>query len=301
MAHTHLENAAAIYNAPAPSTLIFPAGQDLAVLGLSYDAMALWLLGYPEQALTRSRQAISLAEATAQPWAQAMAIGYAALVDVLRGDHQAALGHAGATIRVATEQGVSPWVGRGMMLRGWALAERGQETEGLVQLQQGFAAWQTNGQELGKPFWLGLLGARYAEAGRVAEGLQVIDEALVMAQTREMRVWEAELHRLRGELLLRQSGGESERGSVEACFRQAFEIARRRQAKSLQLRAAVSLGRLWQQRGEKRAAHRCLEESYRWFSEGFDTADLLEAKILLEQLAGGKGSQHEADGLTTGR
>ena len=101
--------------------------------------MALWVLGYPEQALQRSRRAMHLAEEVAQPWTLAMALGYAALVHVLRGDRQAALEKAEATIQLATEQGISPWIGRGMMLRGWALAEQGQETEGVAQMQEGFS------------------------------------------------------------------------------------------------------------------------------------------------------------------
>jgi len=191
-------------------------------------------------------------------------------------------------------------------------------------MQQGLAIWQGSGQELGKPFWLGLLGAQYAKAGRVEEGLQVIHEALVMAQTREMRLWEAELHRLQGELLLQQAASgrakahpaaplQSPRTGVwatdpshpfnkaEDCFRQALGIARGQQAKSLELRAAMSLSRLWQRQGKKQAASRHLEESYHWFTEGFDTADLLEAKILLEQLAGRKGSLQKADRPTAGR
>ena len=131
-AHTHLENGLAIDDAQRPPTHSFPAGQDLRVLGLTYDAMALWVLGYPEQALQRSRRAMRLAEEAAQPWTLAMALGYAALVHVLRGDRQAALEKAEATIELATEQGISPWVGRGMMLRGWALAEQGLEAEGLA-------------------------------------------------------------------------------------------------------------------------------------------------------------------------
>jgi DNA-binding winged helix-turn-helix (wHTH) protein/predicted ATPase len=308
MAYTHLEEASAIYNAPDSHTPIFPAGQDLGVLGLSYEAMALWVLGYPHQALARSRLAIDLAAAVAQPWAQAMALGYAALVDVLRGDQQAALEHAGATIRLATEQGVSAWVGRGMMLRGWALAERGQEAEGLAQMRQGLVDWQANGQALGKPFWLALLAECYATLGQVGEGLQVIAEALAMAKTRQLRFWEGELLRLRGELLFQQLAGETNastpdswprstktgaRSSVqvpltieaESCLRQALDIARRQHAKSLELRAAMSLTRLLQRRREKEAARRQMEESYRWFAEGFDTADLREARALLAALA----------------
>ena len=302
-AHTHLENGLAIDDAQRTPTHSFPAGQDLRVLGLTYDAMALWVLGYPEQALQRSRRAMRLAEEAAQPWTLAMALGYATLVHVLRGDRQAALEKAEATIQLATEQGISPWVGRGMMLRGWALAEQGLEAAGLAEMQQGFAVWQANGQELGKPFWLALLGEGYARVGQAAEGLQAFDEAMAMAQTRGLCVWEAELNRLQGEVLLQQAVGGRRRSSpvdpppstgrdvwamdpsrlfieAETCFRQALEIAHKQHAKSLELRATMSLSRLWQQQGNTNAARERLEESYHWFTEGFDTADLQEAMAL---------------------
>jgi predicted ATPase len=308
-AHTHLQAGAAIGDAQRLQTYIFPAGQDLRVLGLTYDAMTLWVLGYPEQALERSRRALNIAEEVAQPWALTMAMGYAALVHTLCGDLEAAMERVETTILLATEQGVLPWVGRGVMLRGWALAEQGQERTGLAQLQEGLTAWQANGQELGKPFWLGLLGARYAQVGQAEKGLQVIAEALAMAQTRELRVWEAELHRLQGELLLQQAAsgrdmaspaeppqsprtgvratGPSHRlDAAEACFRQALELARRQQAKSLELRATMSLSRLWQRQGRKQAARRRLEESYHRFTEGFETADLRHARVLLQESGG---------------
>jgi predicted ATPase len=307
-AHTHLEEGLAIYDAQRPHTHTFPAGQDLGVLALTYDAMALWALGYPEQALERSRRAMDLAEEVAHPWSLATAIGYAAVVCVLRGDRQPALERAEATIELATEQGIFSWIGRGMMLRGWALAELGQAREGLAQIQQGLSLWQANGQELGKPFWLALLGEQYAKVGQVEEGLPVIAEALAIAQTRELSIWEAELQRLQGEFLLQQAAGGEERSSpaasrrsarttvwatdpshpcteAETCFRRALGIARRQQAKSLELRAAMGLSRLWQQQGKGQAARQRLEESYHWFTEGFDTADLKEARELLAQLS----------------
>jgi tetratricopeptide (TPR) repeat protein len=307
-AHTHLEEGLAIYDAQRPHTHTFPAGQDLGVLALTYDAMALWVLGYPEQALERSRRAMNLAEEVAHPWSLATAMGYAAVVCVLRGDRQGALERAEATIELATEQGVFSWVGRGMMLRGWALAELGQAREGLAQTQQGLTLWQANGQELGKPFWLALLGEQYAKVGQVEEGLTAIAEALTIAQTRELRVWEAELHRLQGELLLQQAAGGEGRSSpaaprqsaraavratgpsplcaeAETCFRRALDVARRQQAKSLELRAAIGLSRLWRRQGKGQAARQRLEESYQWFTEGVDTADLKEAIDLLAQLA----------------
>jgi hypothetical protein len=162
-------------------------------------------------------------------------------------------------------------------------------------------------RSLGKPFWLALLGERYAKVGKVEEGLAVIAEALAMAQTRGLSIWEAELQRLQGEFLLRQADGREGRLSpaasrrsarttvratdpsrlcieAETCFRRALDIARRQRAISLELRAAMGLSRLWQQQGKGQAARQCLAESYQWFTEGFDTADLREARELLAQL-----------------
>ena len=151
-AHSHLQAGLAVYDAQRPQTYIFPAGQDLGILALVYDAMALWVLGYPQQALERSCRALRLAEDVAQPWAQAMALGYAAVMCVWRGERQAAFERAEATIKLATEQDVSAWIGRGMMLRGWALAEQGQEEEGLGQILQGLATGRPTVRNWASPF-----------------------------------------------------------------------------------------------------------------------------------------------------
>jgi len=281
-AHSHLQAGLAIYDAERPHTYVFPAGQDLGILALAYDAMALWVLGYPQQALEQSCRALHLAEDVAQPWARATALGYAAVMCAWRKERQTAFERAEATIQLATEYDVSPWIGRGMMLRGWALAEQGQQEEGLGQIQQGLATWQANGQELGKSFWLALLGEGYARAAQVEPGLRVIAQGLAMAQTRDVRVWEAELHRLQGELWLQRAPGET--WEAETCFRQAIDVARRQQATSLELRATMSLCRLWQQHGMQDAAHQLLTACYHRFSEGFDSADLQEARGLLSHL-----------------
>jgi predicted ATPase len=167
-----------------------------------------------------------------------------------------------------------------MMLRGWALAEQGQEAQGVAQMREGFTVWQANGQELGQPFWLALLGEGYARIGRVEEGLRVLTEATVMAHTRGLRVWEAELNRLQGELLSQREACDKSIPPAETFLRRALKIAIEQQAKSLELRAAVSLSRLWQQQDKRNAARKRMEESYSWFTEGFDTADLQKAMAL---------------------
>ena len=175
-------------------------------------------------------------------------------------------------------------------MRGWALTERyaepgvgqGQGEEGRAQIHQGLAAWGATGAKVIRPYGLALLAEASARAGQPETGLTRLDEALAVVDDTGERRWEAELHRLKGELLLAYSAGHD--AEAATCFRQALDIARQQQAKSWELRAAMSLSRLWQQQGEWDAARELLAPIYSWFTEGFDTADLQEAKALLEEL-----------------
>jgi len=170
------------------------------------------------------------------------------------------------------------------MMCGWALTVQGQEGEGMAQMHHGLTAWRAMGIEAGLPYWLAMLAEAYGSTGHVGAGRGVLAEALTLVGTTEERWWEADLHRLTGELLLAQSTENA--ADVEACFHQALDIARRQAAKALELRAAVSLSRLWQQQGKRAEAYELLAPIYGWFTEGFDTADLQEAKALLEALGG---------------
>jgi predicted ATPase len=171
-----------------------------------------------------------------------------------------------------------------MPLRGWALAESGHREEGRAQIQQGLAAYRATGATRVRPYQLGLLAETSAQLGHTTEGLAALAEALATLDQSGVRWWEAELYRLRGELLLQHAGAQP--GEAEACFQQALTVARRQQAKSLELRAAMSLARLWQRQGQHAAARELLTPIYGWFTEGFDTADLQEAKALLAALSG---------------
>jgi predicted ATPase len=187
-----------------------------------------------------------------------------------------------------------------MVRRGWALAERGQEGEGIQQIHQGMAAHRATGVELYRPHHLALLAEAYEKTGQVEEGLRALAEALTVVDKNGERFYEAELYRLKGQLALQQKSKEQRvkiatssepptpstqaEAEVEACFCKAIEIAQRQQAKSLELRAVISLSRLWQQQGKYTEAHRRLSEIYNWFTEGFDTKDLQEAKGLLVEL-----------------
>jgi predicted ATPase len=182
---------------------------------------------------------------------------------------------------LSTEQHMAFFLSHGTILRGWALVEQGQGKEGMDQIRQGLAAYRATGAEVEWPYWFALLAEAYGKAGQAEEGLSVLAEALVEVHKNEWRFCEAELHRLRGELLLLSADNEA----AEACFHQALDIACRQQAKSLELRAAMSLVRLWQRQGKRTEARELLAPIYGWFTEGFDTIDLQEAKALLDTLA----------------
>jgi predicted ATPase len=171
----------------------------------------------------------------------------------------------------------------GIILLGWALAEQGQGEEGIAQIRKGLASWQATGAELYRPYWLALLAEAYGKVGKIEEGLAVLTEALDAAHKNGERYYEAELYRLKGELLLVLSA--ENQSEAEVCFRQAIDIARQQSATSLELRAVTSLSRLLQKQGKKEDARKILAEIYGWFTEGFDTGDLREAKTLLQGLS----------------
>jgi predicted ATPase len=190
--------------------------------------------------------------------------------------------HAVAAVALSTAQGFPQWAAWGTSLRGWALAMQGYGEAGLSQLRQGIAACQATGTAL----YVQYNGAMLADVcnclGHTADGLQALAEVHTLVEQHEERFWEAEVHRLRGVLLLKQPG--TPQAEAEAWLQRALDVARRQGAKSLELRAAMSLSRLWQQQGKRDAAHDLLAPIYGWFTEGFDTADLQEARALLDAL-----------------
>jgi predicted ATPase len=161
---------------------------------------------------------------------------------------------------------------------------QGQGDTGMAQMRQGIAAWRATGAVVGVPSFYTGLAEVCDHLGYTEDGLQALAEAHTLVEQHEERYWEAEIYRLRGVLLLRQAA--TQQAEVEACFQRALDVARRQGAKSLELRAAISLARLWQQQGKRQEAHQMLTEIYGWFTEGFDTADLQEANGLLEELGG---------------
>jgi predicted ATPase len=215
-------------------------------------------------------------------------LSFAAVFHQFRREVRAAQERAEAAIILAQEQGFPSWTAQGSILRGWTLAQEGQAQAGIEQIHQGLTAWRATGAEIGRTYFLALLDEAYGTMGQPEAGLTAIAEALTLADTTEEGFYEPELYRLKGELLLRQGTinprmhKASLHTEAETCFHQALEVARRQHAKSLELRAAMSLSRLWQTQGKPAEARQMLAEIYAWFTEGFDTPDLQEAKTLLE-------------------
>jgi len=257
-------------------------GIDAGIQCLSWAARALWFLGYPEQALKRSRKALAMAQEVDHPYslADTQSTG-ATMVHLYRRDLQPARALAEASVTLASEHDFQFFLAQAIMQRGRVLAEQGRIEEGIAQLRQGLATWETAGTRYRRPTFLAWLAEAYGKAGQPEEGLSVLAEALAQVEQTGERYYEAELRRLEGELLLMQ-GDDAE---AEASFRRAIEVAQRQQAKSWELRATVSLARLWQKQGRTDEARRMLAQIYGWFTEGFDTLDLKEAKALLEELS----------------
>jgi predicted ATPase len=277
------EQALAYYEPRQHHELALLYGTDPVVASLAWLSWSLWLLGYPDQARQQSRAALTFAHELGHARTRGSALAWAALFHRLCGDGRATYEQAEAAVQLSTEQALPFRVAQGMILRGWALAALGDVEQGRAQLRQGMESWRATGAAISWSYWLASCADTYARGGHTAEGLAVVAEALTCVDQTGERYAEAELHRLKGELLLKQTILDAHQ--AEACFQQALAIARRQQAKSWELRAAMSLSRLWQRQGKCQEAHDLLAPIYGWFTEGFDTADLQEAKALLDALA----------------
>jgi predicted ATPase len=282
-ARVHLEQGMALNVPPLEQAPAFLYGHGAGVVCIFWLALTLWLLGYPDQAQQRGHEALTRARQLAQPFGLAFTLDWATWLHQLRREPQATQDQAEAAMALCTEQGFAQLLAFGRLLRGWVLAVRQQGEDGIAHIHQGLAAYQATGAAVGRPQQLALLAEAHGQVGQAEVGLEVLTEALtVVGQTGE-RSYEAEIYRLTGQLLLARSA--AHHTEAEACFRQALDVARRQQAKSLELRAAASLSRLWQQQGKRTEAYDLLAPVYGWFTEGFDTADLQDARALLEELA----------------
>ncbi|HUW13741.1 MAG TPA: tetratricopeptide repeat protein, partial [Anaerolineae bacterium] len=279
-ARGHLEAAAACYDRDRHRALALVVGGDMGVVTLGYLAFALWYLGYPDSALQRGREALGLVQTLDHPYSMAEALFYAAHVHWLRREDQRAIEYAQAAIDVSRPRGMVVWEACAMHVRGRALVRQRAAEEGKAELRRALALWESSGSELDKEGYFVGLAEACAAMGQVEEGLALLEEALTLVERTGEIVREAEIRRVKGELLLMQ-GHQAE---AEADFRTAIVVARRQKARSLELQATVSLARLLQQQGKREEALEMLADIYGWFTEGFDTRDLREAKSLLEEL-----------------
>jgi predicted ATPase len=281
-AQAYLEQGIALYDPQQHHALAFQYGQDPGVGLRNFAAHVLWYLGYPDQALRIMQEALSLARELAHPFSLSFALDNTAWLHLYRREGRQCQEWAEADMTLVCEQGFAFFLALGTIMHGWALAEQGQREEGMGQMRQGLHAHGVTGAVLGGPYWLALLAEAYGKVEQAEEGLHILTEALATSQRRGERYWEAELYRLQGELRLKQAVPDAQ--EAETCFRQALGIAGQQQAKALELRAAMSLSHLWQQQGKQAEARALLAPIYGWFTEGFDTADLQEAKVLLDEL-----------------
>jgi predicted ATPase/DNA-binding winged helix-turn-helix (wHTH) protein len=281
-ARRHAEQGTALYNAQHHHALASLYGYDPGMGCLSYAAQALWMLGYPDQAQQRCQEALSLAWQLSHPFSVAFGLGHKAVLHQFRREGHAVCEAAQELMTFCAEKGFSQWVDMGTILHGWGLAVQGQGDAGIAQMRQGLLSSQDAGTKLGQAPVLAQLAEAYWRTGQAAAGLQALTEALAVMDTTGERWWAAETYRLKGELLLQQGGLET--SGIEMCFQHALDIARRQHAKSWELRAATSLTRLWQGQGRRAEARALLAPIYGWFTEGFDTADLQEARALLDAL-----------------
>ena len=282
LARTHLEEAVAIYDPHQHGPqVLFDAGTDRGVACLSYLAITLWLLGYPDQALKRSQEAIALAAQLAHPFSQAFAFCWSAWLHQLRREPEPAQALAHAGLEVATEQGFALLEMLCAMMESWALTEQDQTEVGLEGILQKLREFQATGAQLGQlHFWV-LLAEVYSRTGRFDEGLSLVAQALAELDQKGEQFYAAELYRLRGEMLLAHQTTPDPAAEVEACFLQAVDLACQQDIRALQLRATTSLARLQIRQGRAAEAGAMLSSVYRQFTEGFDTLDLQTAGDLM--------------------
>lgn len=285
--HEYLEHGMRLYTEHRhhAQQLLVGTERDRGVSCFAFAALALWLLGYPDQARTHMQHALTLAEALGHPYTLAHTMNQANTLDRWCGEHGRLAARVKTMHALCPEHGIREYAIEAVRLQGWALVRQGQVTEGLALMQRGVAASRSMRGLLSLPKRLLALADAYGHAGQSEAGLAVLEEALAVVAQSEERWDEAELYCLKGELLLIADCGLRVAAlTPAACFQKALEIARQQQAKSWELRAAMSLSRVWQRQGKCQEAQQLLSEVYEWFTEGFDTTDLKDAKALLVAL-----------------
>jgi predicted ATPase len=279
----HFDRAIALYDPVQHRALATRFSVDTRVSVLSYRSLALWTLGYPEAALADTEHAIKDARETGQATTLMYALTPASFIHVCCGDGAAATAVADELAALAAEKGALLWQSHGLMHQGFVLAQTGKPSEAVPTIKSGISGWRSTGARLWMPLFVSCLAKAYAEIGQYDDAWRSIDEAMTAAQTSKETWCEADIHRIAGEIALLSPQPDAEK--AEASFARALKIARAHLAKSWELRAAMSLARLWRDQGKRQQAHDLLAPVYGWFTEGFKTLDLKQAKALLDELA----------------
>jgi predicted ATPase len=279
-ARDHFEKTIAIHDAAGIDSVASMYG---AVLSRAHLARILLYLGYPDKSQRMISEAIAKAERLRFPVAVANTMALAAYMQAYHHDPQKTLEFAAATAWQGDEHGLPYYAAVALLMRGWALAMQNQRDEGIEMIREGLASSLAIGTRQQHGYFLSLLAEALNQAGRVDEGLEALEEAIEVAKEPSEPYYEAELYRLKGDSLVR--AGVAPPSEAESCFHRAIEIARRQRAKSFELRATMSLARLWGQQGKREEGRAIVAEIYSWFTEGFDTADLKDAKVLLDELS----------------
>ena len=279
----HIEQGLAIYDIDRhrASAYVY-AGHDAGVCAWTDGAVIAWLVGYPDRAVAHAQKGLTLADTLSHPYSSAAAQCYAAILHQFRGEPSAVAGQAEQLVAYCEEKQLPIWLMNATVLLGWALAALGQTEKGIEMMQAAIDERRAKNLWRRQGYYLAIFAEMLGRVAEVERGLDAISEALrLMDQAYDQR-WEAMIHGVHGELLAQSTKNYSR---AEACFQKSLEIAQRQNAKSLELRAAVSLGRLWRNQGKQAEARDLLAPVYGWFTEGFDTADLKEAKALTEELS----------------
>jgi DNA-binding winged helix-turn-helix (wHTH) protein/predicted ATPase len=280
-ARRHFREVEVLYNPRQHSSYVARVGVDVGLFSRSWESHFLWHSGYPDRARAKAEETVNLARQLSHPFTQAIALAYATMLNQFQRDFNEIDRLAKATITYTTEHGFPYYLAWAEVLGGWSDVIRGGRDEGIVKIRHGIEVLQTMAG-LRLPYYRALLAEACGCSGRNPEALQLLADAIDEAGKTDELWWEAELHRLRGELL--RSAVMNRGDEAEACFQTAIKVARGQQAKSLELRAAVSLGRLWRDKGKGTQARQLLAKVYNWFTEGFETHDLRDARSLLAEL-----------------
>ena len=281
-ARVHIDRAIALYDPAKHRQLATRFGQDVRVALLFYRSLALWPLGYPEGALADADRAIRDAREIGQAASLMAALTLTSLSHVHCGSFAIANAQLDEAITLANETGALFWKVGGMLVQGCLFAITGKASDAVRTITSGLSAWRATGTTVWMPTYLSYLTRAHAELGQFDEASRCISEAIIAVQTTNESWYEADIHRIAGEIAL--TSPEPDAVKAEAYFERALAVARQQQAKSWELRAAISMARLWRSQGKRQQAREQLAPVYGWFTEGFDTLDLKEAKVLLEEL-----------------